>query len=150
MVPFADNANHQTTDNQYEIFNSRLAKKVLTEGETALNEQEKNYLTSERKRVNFLKHFKEDDAVSQAARQEKPLQGHSLRYARKVEQRHQVQAMTPGQLMTDPEFIEKDIWELRYASTSDNDDNDSESSEYDSEEDEDEEEEEEEAKEVSS
>lgn len=48
--------------------------------------------------------------------------------------------MTPEQLLTDPALVDKDIWELRYASTSDEDDNDEleESSEYDSEEEDDE------------
>ena len=63
----------------------------------------------------------------------------SARYARKVEQRHHALEMTQSQMLTDPAFIDKDIWELRYASTSDEDDNDeTDSSEYDSEEDEEE------------
>lgn len=86
-----------------------------------------------------MKHFKEDEDASSA--QEQPLKGYSLRYARKVERRHEVLAITPQQFLTDPALVDKDIWELRYASTSDEDDNDEEEeSEYDSEDEEDEEE----------
>jgi len=61
----------------------------------------------------------------------------TARYARKIEQRHKALEITPTQLLTDPALIEKDIWELRYASTSDEDDNgETDSSEYDSEEEE--------------
>lgn len=45
MVPFADNCNHQTIDNQYEMFNSRIHNKALAEGEDTLTEQEKLYMT---------------------------------------------------------------------------------------------------------
>ena len=60
----------------------------------------------------------------------------AARYARKVEKRHKIMAVTPGQFLEDASLVEKDIWELGYASTSDEDDNDEdeESSEYDSEE----------------
>ena len=56
LVPFADNANHHTTDNQYELFNSRLATK-LAHRPDILNERENYYNTTERKKVDFLKNF---------------------------------------------------------------------------------------------
>ena len=61
LVPFADNANHQATDNQYEMFNSRLHKRVSLDGEDSLDVLERNYLTPDRKKIDFLRHFKEDD-----------------------------------------------------------------------------------------
>ena len=53
LVPFADNANHHTTDNQYELFNSRLATKLAHRPEV-LTEHEQCYNTTDRKKVDFL------------------------------------------------------------------------------------------------
>ena len=82
-----------------------------------------------------MKHFKEDSEAESGT--EKTMTRKAERYARKIEKRHLASAMTPSEFLTDPALIDKDIWELRYASTSDEDDNDEEdSSEYDSEEEE--------------
>ena len=61
--------------------------------------------------------------------QRKLATGHSLsvkaaRYARKLEKRHRVLGISPGQFLEDGPLVDKDIWELGYASTSDEDDND--------------------------
>ena len=71
----------------------------------------------------------------------------SRRYARKVERRSQINSLTPEQFVTDPAYVEKDIWELKYASTSDEDDNDDEESSSEEEDEEGEEESEEEQEE---
>ena len=59
----------------------------------------------------------------------------AARYARKIEKRRNVLALTTSQFLEDAALVESDIWELGYASTSDEDDNDEEedSSEYDDE-----------------
>ena len=81
LVPFADNANHQATDIQYELFNSRFSRKIKESGENSLTATEKNYITAGRKKVNFLKNFSKEDlaGVTEPVMTEK-----SLRYARKV------------------------------------------------------------------
>ena len=64
----------------------------------------------------------------------------AARYARKLEKRHNVLALSSRQFLEDEKLVDKDIWELGYASTSDEDDNDeleTSSEEYDSEDDDD-------------
>ena len=134
LVPFADNANHHTTDNQYELFNSRLATKLAHRPEV-LTEHEQCYNTTDRKKVDFLRNFpverlpEEFKTEGEALLQRKLATGHSLsvkaaRYARKLEKRHRVHGLTPAQFLEDGNLVDKDIWELGYASTSDEDDND--------------------------
>lgn len=63
LVPFADNCNHFCVENYFELFNSRLTKyffKSDFKNQNTLNNHEKKYFTSNKKRINFLKHFKED------------------------------------------------------------------------------------------
>jgi hypothetical protein len=57
LVPFADCANHHTVDNHFNLSNTRLSGSAV---KGQLNGVEKNYLTTERKKINFLKHFSED------------------------------------------------------------------------------------------
>jgi hypothetical protein len=54
LVPLADCANHHATDNQYELFNSRLSRLGR---ENAKTEEEHCYFTSDKRRINFFKHF---------------------------------------------------------------------------------------------
>ena len=60
LVPFADNANHFCVENYFELFNSRLTRRALRKNQT-FNNFEKQYFTNSKQKVNFLKHFKEDD-----------------------------------------------------------------------------------------
>jgi hypothetical protein len=64
LVPFADNCNHFCVENYFELFNSRLTKRALRK-ETNFNNFEKQYFTKNKKKVNFLKHFKEDDEMKE-------------------------------------------------------------------------------------
>ena len=139
LVPFADMANHHTTDNLYEVFNFRLQAKLVKD-KNSLAFKEKEYATKDRLKIDFIRNI--PDAMKEQAglsveRPEKPINAESARYSRKVERRHAVSKLTAGQLLEHPELQEKDIWELGYVSTSDSDDNDEEDSEeYDSEEEE--------------
>jgi hypothetical protein len=60
LVPFADNANHFCVENYFELFNARLTKKALRKNQT-FNNFEKCYFTKSKSKINFLKHFKEDE-----------------------------------------------------------------------------------------
>jgi len=65
LIPFADCANHHVMENQYELFNHKLSTKLASLGkEEAMKqatENERCYYTNPKKRINFLKHFTEDD-----------------------------------------------------------------------------------------
>lgn len=63
LVPFADNCNHYCIENYFELFNSRLTKASL-KNETNFNNFEKQYFTKNKQRIEFLKHFSEDDKES--------------------------------------------------------------------------------------
>lgn len=67
LVPFADNANHFCVENYFELFNKRLCKKALRKEKT-FNNFEKCYFTHTKAKMNFLKHFKEDDIDSKENR----------------------------------------------------------------------------------
>jgi len=58
LAPLADCANHHATDNQYELFNHRLTKAGKS---NVINPDERHYFTVDKKRINFLKHFEEDN-----------------------------------------------------------------------------------------
>ena len=94
-----------------------------------MSENEKFYDTSDRKKVDFLKNYSDDPSHPEETKQSAATEPRSLhvkaaRYARKVANRHQLLDLTPNQFLTEPDYVEKDIWDLRYASTSDEDDND--------------------------
>ena len=63
LVPFADNCNHYCIENYFELFNSRLTKRVLN-NEKQFDNHEKQYFTKNKQRVEFLKHFEEDSPDS--------------------------------------------------------------------------------------
>ena len=65
LVPMADNCNHHCVENSFELFNSRLAKRMLAK-DLNFSKHEQEYFTTNKMRVNFLKHFSEDDEVSQS------------------------------------------------------------------------------------
>lgn len=114
IVPFADCANHHATDNQYELFNSRIEQ--LTP-ETVQREEERFYFTNEKKRINFTKHFTEDGFEDKV---ELPYK--SARYAKKVQLRNNAAKITLEDFLNNQV---EDIWDLKYISTSDDEDNDS-------------------------
>ncbi len=116
LVPLADCANHHATDNQYELFNSRLSRLGR---ENAKTEEEHCYFTSDKRRINFFKHFSEEfnDVIDVPYK--------SARYAKKVNMRNRVLKTTTLDFMTSEDYYEKDIWDLKYISTSDEEDNDS-------------------------
>jgi hypothetical protein len=60
LVPFADNCNHFCVENYFELFNARLTRKALRR-DAVFNNHENQYFTKNKKKINFLKHFKEDD-----------------------------------------------------------------------------------------
>lgn len=53
LVPFADMANHHTTDNWYEVFNLRISSKIHNNPDS-INVREKNYITRERGKIDFF------------------------------------------------------------------------------------------------
>lgn len=62
MVPFADNCNHYSVENYFELFNSRLSKAVLLK-EQKFNNFETQYFTKMKSKINFFKHFEEDHSI---------------------------------------------------------------------------------------
>lgn len=87
IVPLADCANHHTTDSQYELLNSKIDS--LRDRREELTEDQKEYFTFEKQRVNFRKHFKEDEYNDKIE-----LPYRASRYAAKVKKRHEVLALT--------------------------------------------------------
>ena len=87
LVPLADCANHHTTDNQYELFNSRLDK-LKQKKEEAIGE-ERHYFTQDKGRINFHKHFSEDSHSDSS-----DLPYKSSRYAHKLKMRTEVLSLT--------------------------------------------------------
>ena len=83
-----------------------------------MTEEEKFYFTVDKKRLNFFKHF---DAFEDKI--EVPYK--SARYAKKVLMRNEVTKLTTVDFMTREDYYDKDIWDLKYISTSDEEDNDS-------------------------
>ena len=71
LVPFADNCNHFNVENYFELFNSRLTKRALRR-EKNFNNHEKQYFTKVREKINFLKHFKEDEEFKDVQSEELP------------------------------------------------------------------------------
>lgn len=59
LVPYADMANHHTTDNCYEMFNIRLATNLRNNPES-VDESDKHYATTERKKIDYLTNLPEE------------------------------------------------------------------------------------------
>ena len=59
LVPYADMANHHTTDSVYEMFNIRIASKMHKDPDS-LNGREKFYQTKERMKLDFLTNLPQD------------------------------------------------------------------------------------------
>lgn len=97
LVPFADNANHHTTDNQYEMFNFRISNK-MRQDMNSLTEIESKYATSDRRKIDFFKNLpqeKKDQAnLPTDYGEQKALPKQAARYVRKVERRHQIMETT--------------------------------------------------------
>jgi len=62
LVPVADNLNHHCVESQFELFNSRLGRRMLADENAAFNNFEKQYFTERKARITFFKHFSEDEA----------------------------------------------------------------------------------------
>ena len=92
LIPFADQANHHVTDNEVQFFNVRLTKKFLEAKEkdesVTCADEERKYFTNEKKRVNFMKNFTEDDPKDQEVANSPPYK--SDRYARVLKVREEV------------------------------------------------------------
>ena len=92
LVPMADNCNHHCIENYFELVNSRLTTRAL-KGETSFNNFEKEYFTSQKKRLNILKHFYEDsealdpEVKKEICQQEQRQHKSSLTYFKKVQSR---------------------------------------------------------------
>ena len=59
LVPFADNANHHTTDAEYEMFNYQIGTKMLNDMK-GLTEVERCYATKTRQQIDFFHHLSEE------------------------------------------------------------------------------------------
>ena len=66
LVPCADNLNHHCVDNQFELFNSKLGKHTPDDDKSPLDNFEKQYFTPTKQKINFFKHFAEDDQGHQS------------------------------------------------------------------------------------
>ena len=147
LVPFADNANHFCVENYFELFNSRLTKKALRK-EKNFNNFEKCYFTKTKAKMNFFKHFKEDDEQQKENKVDAngnptlPTFGcdipqkkdtdpgkipfSSLNYYKKVKYRDEIESIDPMEFVNFSKYKDTNIWDLKYISTSDDEDNDSE------------------------
>ena len=146
LVPFADNANHFCVENFFELFNKRLTKKALNK-EKNFNNFEKCYFTKTKEKMNFLKHFKEDeepqkenkdangyptmptlggDAPNKKDDDPGKLSFSALNYYKKIKFRDEIESIEPMKFVNDPKYKDTNIWDLKYISTSDDEDNDSE------------------------
>lgn len=97
ICPLADCANHHVCDIQYELFNERLTRKGQHSAE--LNEDERNYFTPDKRRINFLKHFEEqpiDEKVN--------IPYKSARYVKKVQMRNTIRKIKLEEFMKSDEY----------------------------------------------
>ena len=105
MVPFADCANHHVTDNEFHVLNVRLNEKHIEAEEKKVEpdvtNEEMKYFTKERNRIKVKKNF-EEDANTDYDKIDMPYK--SLRYAKKLKLRHDIEQMTIKQFKKDPEF----------------------------------------------
>ena len=92
LIPFADQANHHVTDNEVQFLNLTLTKKFLEakekDEELDCTEDEQKYFTNEKKRINFMKNFKEDGELEQSNTADLPFK--SQRYAKKLRWRQEI------------------------------------------------------------
>lgn len=132
LVPFADNCNHMCVENYFELFNSRLSKRMLANDQN-FNNHEKQYFTRNKSKIQFLKHFQEDGDL------DTKIYYSTNAYYKRLKQRDEVLAISPGHFVKDKKFKKMNVWDLKYISTSDDDDNDSDVAESSEEEDEEEE-----------
>jgi hypothetical protein len=124
-VPFADCANHFIIDNQYELYNKtlHLRKKQQKEGNSSIKftPGEEKYFTQLKMRINYEKHFQEDENF----KPDYVVPYKTLRYIRKLAMRDELAKLTPQAFLEDEQYKEQQIWDLKYISTSDEEDNDS-------------------------
>jgi hypothetical protein len=88
VVPFADCANHFIIDNQYELYCKRLHEKkkkhLANPDEVKFNPDEEKYFTNLKMRLNYEKHYAEDDTFN--GQYDVPYK--TLRYIRKLKMRN--------------------------------------------------------------
>ncbi len=82
---------------------------------------EQKYFTNLKMRINYSKHYQEDAAF----KPEYELPYKTLRYIRKLAMRKTCAELKPELFATHPDYEGKQIWDLKYISTSDEEDNDS-------------------------
>ena len=125
VVPFADCANHFIIDNQYELYCKRLHEKkkkhLANPDEVKFNPDEEKYFTNLKMRLNYEKHYAEDDTFN--GQYDVPYK--TLRYIRKLKMRNTCAQLSTKTFLEDPEYKDLEVWDLKYISTSDEEDNDS-------------------------
>jgi hypothetical protein len=96
VVPFADCANHFIIDNQYELYSKRLHdKKKIQNAE--FTDDEKKYFTQLKMRINYEKHYAEDDKFNPNY----DLPYKTLRYIKKLKMRNSCAELHPTKFLTD-------------------------------------------------
>jgi len=136
VIPLADCCNHFIIDNQYEMHNRALNLKyleILKEGkkkEEVFDKSDLNYFTECKMRVNCLKHFEEDGNFEDVV--DPPFK--TKRYIKKIKMRDYCKNLSREEFLYDPKVKDKQIWELKYISTSEDEDNDTTDSEEEEEE----------------
>lgn len=114
LVPMADNCNHHCVENYFELFNARLSKKMLN-GEKAFNNFEKSYFTRNKLKINFFKHFEEDDKENVNSNNVKEhkfdvnkidISFKTQQYYKKLVWRDQAKAITVNQFLNDDKYKE--------------------------------------------
>lgn len=104
VVPFADCANHFIIDNQYELYCKRLhdLKKKQQTGDSTItfNQDEEKYFTQLKMRINYDKHFVEDEKFDPHF--DTPYK--TLRYIKKLQMRDRCAKLKPEAFLNDPEF----------------------------------------------
>ena len=89
-----------------------------------ISPDEEKYFTNLKMRINYSKHFQEDSAES-PFKPDYELPYKTLRYIRKLAMRKACAELQPELFASHPDYEGKQIWDLKYISTSDEEDNDS-------------------------
>ena len=100
-----------------------MRKKQQKEGNPAIkfSPSEEKYFTQLKMRINYEKHFQEDEKF----KPDYVVPYKTLRYIRKLAMRDELAKLTPQAFLEDDQYKAQQIWDIKYISTSDEEDNDS-------------------------
>ena len=112
LAPYADMINHHCVNSYHQLFNCRLHKhllrtKRLSEAREVqgIEQKERNYFITDRKKTNFFKHFKEDDEAKKLSYERNAALGYDVhRFYKKLQFRDTIEAIQPEEFMSDEKY----------------------------------------------